>query len=383
MITALFACIGARAKSVVISKDIMKQCFIQSGLKSDFEECCLNGLLKSSVKCLPGQYLPANAKKCSSCKDRYYACAGGFFVPSLNDQGIKKCLPSEIVSSDKIKCVLNCAPGQYLADKLHGCKACVSGYACPGGSGGINDLIKCKDNEIPNADKTKCVFNNITQETYNTDVLDYRNIDLSNMTEKDACLYWKGEWKDNTCILPHGTQKGRFKYSWDSANKKFMCLNYYELYLAGEYDDKEYADEVKKSIDKYPNKWKLAQWDPVIEECGSQHERDCRDAGNAWDWETAVCYDVSKNQSICESVGAKYKINADGSKSCDCVLSDREFHWKTREQSCYYTLKSWNGNDGSTGMISGSQYSTVESCINGLLKNNFFQNNKIEKLNCK
>jgi len=234
---------------------------------------------------------------------------------------------------------------------------------------------------------------NLTQKIYNTDVIGYENIDLSKMTEKQACEYWKGHWENNTCENHYGPGKAsRFDVFWFSKEKKFKCLNVPEQVEQGFADgtgaNAEWVEYHKQDIKDRPWAFADALWDPIVLECTSKSERDCRDTAiGSWSSVNNKCYLPSENRSNCESVGAKYQ-DTSTTQRCDCILDDREFHW-TYKDGCEYEYtrlteingKTYLGKGHTGGIMPNTQYSPVELCIEGLVKHGFMK--KGQKLTCK
>ena len=247
------------------------------------------------------------------------------------------------------------------------------------------------DNSINNT-TTANQANGNTTNVNNTDVHDYQNVDLSKMSEQQACVYWKGLWENNTCKNPYGPGKAsRFFVYWFSNEKKFKCLNVPEAVEAGlETGSEDWVNYHKQDINvDRPWAYKNALWDPIVKECTSESERACRDTGiGSWSSTNNKCYLFSENKDNCKSVGAKYTEN-NGIQRCDCVLDDKEFHWTSKDGCEYEYTKPVVLEDGKTllgkghtgGIVPNTQSSPVELCINGLIKNGFLQSN--QKLNCK
>ena len=121
-----------------------------------------NQLKSLMISCPSGKYLPANANKCSDCKDRYY-CLGGTFLPLNSDQGLKACTASSknkaCTKSSSSKRV-SCNAGQYLPANASSCKECKDRYYCLGGTFNIASYDQgrrvCSSNLTPNSKHTAC-----------------------------------------------------------------------------------------------------------------------------------------------------------------------------------------------------------------------------------
>lgn len=258
-------------------------------------------------------------------------------------------------------------------------------------------LINVKYNFEKLSTVNTTIISKNTNVEYNTNVItydvhDYQNVDLSKMSEQQACVYWKGRWENSTCENPYGPGKpSRFFVYWFSNEKKFKCLNVPEAVEAGlKTGSEDWVNDHKQDINvDRPWAYKNALWDPIVKECTSESERACRDTGiGSWSSTNNKCYLFSENKDNCKSVGAKYTEN-NGIQRCDCVLDGKEFHWTSKDGCEYEYTKPVVLEDGKThlgkghtgGIVPNTQSSPVELCIEGLINHGFLQSN--QKLNCK
>ncbi len=134
----------------------------QKEIPNDTQTACVPAPAQT-VKCNAGEYLPANAEKCSACKANS-ACAGGTFTVSGSDSGIKTCEDKTKPNAQKSACEAagaECSPGQYLPANKKKCEACTAGNICPGGvwfefKAENQGIESCPANTKPNANKTQC-----------------------------------------------------------------------------------------------------------------------------------------------------------------------------------------------------------------------------------
>lgn len=413
---------------VYVSKETMKSCFDKYGSDENVLKNCFlafsttkneektqkyaynNEKNTKEYKCNPGEYLPANATKCTTCKNRYYVCTGGSFALSSEVQGIVKCPSGQIANANKTKCEQNrnsdnvseskrekeCEPGKYLVGPVL-CMSCPDGYICPGGKQG---KIKCDDGKIPNFDNTKCIFNN-SQQIYNEDVSDDRNVDISKMSEQEACEYWTkvaGYWnKDNNTCVPSGGSLWMAKWNRDA--KMFECLNIFDA--AEKWRDAQWREEQKSWLESYrkhiyDDKGNLKpaviglQWDRNFGKCTSEIERQCIASGDTYDW-FGTCYRHENNKKTCiDIIGGKWK-DENGQESCECNIGQYDMlSWTP--QKCQYKilLKQENSSTNyidqqNTGPHTYSDTIPLEYCFEKY-KDGFLNNQLSEpksKLNCK
>jgi len=137
----------------------------------------------SKISCSSGQYLPANAKSCSSCPSRYYLCVGGSWSTSSSDQGLVKCSSGQHADYSSNRCVSDtpaptytptpapdptytCSSGTYLKANQTSCSSCPSSYfKCVGGTfkksssdQGIQECPACcPSGQVGDASKKQCV----------------------------------------------------------------------------------------------------------------------------------------------------------------------------------------------------------------------------------
>lgn len=164
-------------------------------------DCFLKGhsdIKYKKVSCDAGQYLPANASKCQSCKSNnsYLSyCPGGSWYPKSSAQGLKSCPSGQKMNADGTGCTtsdtggstggntgggstggntgggstggsLQCSAGTYYSGGAKKCEPCPirengeKFFYCPGvsyTSGQTDDsgALQCREG-IPSLDQTKC-----------------------------------------------------------------------------------------------------------------------------------------------------------------------------------------------------------------------------------
>lgn len=144
---------------------------------------------KNNYICKAGQYLPANATSCSSCRDRYY-CPGGTFEIKSFDQGLKSCAYNEKPNQNQTGCEtssVRCDAGRYLPANATSCSNCKNRYyVCTGGTFEIKHfdqgIARCEYGYIQNEAKTQCVY--VADIDYNCEVGYYLP---ANMTQCERC----------------------------------------------------------------------------------------------------------------------------------------------------------------------------------------------------
>lgn len=125
-------------------------------------------LYYKQVKCEAGKYLPTGWSHCASCKssDSRYYCPGGYFIPSTSKSvGLKECPSGQIANVQKSGCMsskIKCNPGQYLPAGAKTCSSCKAGryYACEGGTftfsaKSAQGIMECKGGRA-NIELTQC-----------------------------------------------------------------------------------------------------------------------------------------------------------------------------------------------------------------------------------
>ncbi|MFA7188201.1 MAG: hypothetical protein WC137_01860, partial [Alphaproteobacteria bacterium] len=93
----------------------------------------------TTVTCLPGEYLPQGASKCSSCLENNW-CPGGTFSKSTYNQGANSCSEGMIspygsssIDNCRTPATVICSPGQFLPANST-CQVCPDYHWCPGGT---------------------------------------------------------------------------------------------------------------------------------------------------------------------------------------------------------------------------------------------------------
>lgn len=321
--------------AILISKESMHQCFNKHGMDNDNLKKCFikSGIEKSNVteqeitpitntsnaaqeyKCDPGQYLPANATKCTTCKDRYYVCAGGSFAFASKVQGIIKCPAGQIANADKTKCEQKrnsdntsepkrnkeCEPGKYLMGPGL-CWSCPDGYACPGGK----DKIKCVDGKVSNSDKTKCI----------TTIHCVDNMYLP--ANSDTCHYCKEEY---IC------KGGDFEKS-DKDQGLSVC---------------EKTDDVATYMGVCKNENSVG---PItLKNMGVKKVKECLDKHGHPYIDTCFTKDIDKEK--CKYMGFIWTEYPNGVATCDCKLSNYPamYHWSSVGFSKVLMDSGWGWDD--------------------------------------
>ena len=242
---------------------------------------------------------------------------------------------------------------------------------------------------------------NLIQDTYNTDVLEDRNVDISKMSEQEACEYLTkvaGYWnKDNNTCVPSGGSL--WMANWNRDAKMFECLNIFDA--AEKWRDAQWREEQKSWLESYrkhiyDDKGNLKpaviglQWDRNFGKCTSEIERQCIANGDTYDW-FGTCYKHENNKKTCiDIIGGKWK-DENGQESCECNIGQYDMlSWTP--QKCQYKilLKQENSSANyidqqNTGPHKYSDTIPLEYCFEKY-KDGFLNNQLSEtksKLNCK
>ncbi len=455
---------------IYVSKRSMKNCFDVYGSDDFlFTRCCLDAatdkLVKEQVKCTPGQYVPQDSTTCAVCdaepfKNRYFCPGGTFEVPKSIIQGAIACNDGMVTNKTRDGCVkesagngnkkgdnsndrreqslkeenkieniikeqvnqntskeekkiINSPQVIYPADVLYGYK---KGNNRGDNSNDRREQSLKEENKIENiiteqvgqntsTEENKII--NLTQIIYNTDVLDYRNVDISKMSEQEACEYWalmnNGEksgayWHEETQIcVPVGGNL--WVAHWNKTQKKFECLNIFDA--AEKWHDAQWREEQKSWLESYrkhiyDDKGNLKpaviglQWDRNFGKCTSEIERQCLAKGDTYDW-FGTCYRHENNKKTCiDIIGGKWK-DENGQESCECNIGQYDMlSWTP--QKCQYKilLKQENSSTNyidqqNTGPNKYSDTIPLEYCFEKY-KDGFLNNQLSEpksKLNCK